>query len=422
MREAWGEEVTRHIPFYSRECMEATKRPFVVQLFGTDLDNEAISAALVFKQSEVQTKEGQWYLTRIMPYRTAENVIDGLVLTFVDINPVKETQKTLRRMSKVFTVTLDPVLILDLAGRVIDLNEEAARHYGFSRDELRGQPVATIVPERSGGTHYPCLDAYRGIGMTMVLLKHLGGGKFTYAGAHESILIYRRATHQVDTLATDGTWLGLQDDIGAFLEEHEIELQPGDAMVLYTDGITEAKNPQGVQYNIDRLRDMLIRQGSLSMPSAQKIRDGIVDDVMEVAPGHVPVPRTIDATAEEAFRTYDMRLAPVQIYRGLFTPGTFNLVAPAKPVFVGFVDTAPVITPAEGGAARVNVSISSHTVELTRKNPDVRSHESQQRRAAGDDFYKDVNTVGDWEVPWGENRKIASGQDDAFGRRAGSFG
>ena len=116
--------------------------------------------------------------------------------------------------------------------------------------------------------------------MTMVLLKHLGGGKFTYAGAHESILIYRRATHQVDTLPTDGTWLGLQDDIGAFLEEHEIELQPGDAMVLYTDGITEAKNPQGVQYNIDRLRDMLIRQGSTSMPSAQKIRDGIVDDVM----------------------------------------------------------------------------------------------------------------------------------------------
>lgn len=34
------------------------------------------------------------------------------------------------------------------------------------------QPVATIVPERSGGTHYPCLDAYRGIGMTMVLLNH----------------------------------------------------------------------------------------------------------------------------------------------------------------------------------------------------------------------------------------------------------
>lgn len=116
--------------------------------------------------------------------------------------------------------------------------------------------------------------------MTMVLIKHVGGGKFTYAGAHESILVYRRSTHQVETLSTDGTWLGLQDDIGAFLEEHEVELEPGDALILYTDGITEAKNPQGVQYNIDRLRDMVIRQGSMSMPSAQKIRDGIIDDVM----------------------------------------------------------------------------------------------------------------------------------------------
>ena len=69
-------------------------------------------------------------------------------------------------------------------------------------------------------------------------------------------------------------------DIGPFIEEHEVELSHGDALVLYTDGVTEAKNPQGVQYNLDRLRDMLIKQGSMSMPSAQKIRDGIIDDVM----------------------------------------------------------------------------------------------------------------------------------------------
>jgi hypothetical protein len=130
----------------------------------------------------------------------------------------------------------------------------------------------------------------------------------------------------------------------------------------------------------------------------------------------------IDATAETMFRTYDMRLAPVQIYRGIFTPGTFNLVAPAKPGFVGYVDTAPVVTPAEGGASKVTLTCVSHTVELTRKNPDVRSHESQQRRAPGDDFYKDVNTVGEWEVTWGQERKLASGQNDSFGRRAGSFG
>jgi two-component system CheB/CheR fusion protein len=110
-------------------------------------DGREVLRTLVFKQSEVQTKEGQWYLMRIMPYRTADNVIDGLVLTFVDINPVKEAQKTLRRMSKVFTTGLDPILILDLLGRVVDLNDEAIRSYGFSRDELRGQPVSLFVPK-----------------------------------------------------------------------------------------------------------------------------------------------------------------------------------------------------------------------------------------------------------------------------------
>ena len=44
--------------------------------------------------------------------------------------------------------------------------------------------------------------------------------------------------------------------------------------------VTEAKNPQGAQYDLDRLCDALVRHGSAQMPSAQKIRDGIIDDVM----------------------------------------------------------------------------------------------------------------------------------------------
>lgn len=116
--------------------------------------------------------------------------------------------------------------------------------------------------------------------MTMVLLKHIGGGKFRFAGAHEALLVYRRAKNQVETLTTEGSWLGLQEDIGPFVEEKEVELLPGDALILYTDGVTEAKNPQGVQYNLDRLRDMAQKHGGASMPSAQKIRDGIIDDVM----------------------------------------------------------------------------------------------------------------------------------------------
>ena len=58
----------------------------------------------------------------------------------------KMVEEDLRRMSKVFMDAVDPILIEDPDGRVIDMNDEAERSYGWSRDELIGQPIKTIVP------------------------------------------------------------------------------------------------------------------------------------------------------------------------------------------------------------------------------------------------------------------------------------
>ena len=114
-------------------------------------DNREVLRTLVFKLAEVQTKEGHWYLMRIMPYRTVENVIDGVVITFVDINPVKAAEKSLLRMSKVFLEGAEPMLILDLAGKIVGANEVAVRTYGWSRQEMIGQPFQMTVAD-SGKT------------------------------------------------------------------------------------------------------------------------------------------------------------------------------------------------------------------------------------------------------------------------------
>jgi two-component system CheB/CheR fusion protein len=106
----------------------------------------AVLKTLGSKESEVRTKDGTWYLMRIMPYRTAENVIDGLVLTFVDIHRLKDAQKELSRMLKVFMASVDPIFIIDLEDRIANLNEEALRTYGFSREQLLGKPISVIVP------------------------------------------------------------------------------------------------------------------------------------------------------------------------------------------------------------------------------------------------------------------------------------
>jgi len=50
-------------------------------------------------------------------------------------------------LERVFRHATDPILIEDLDGFVLDLNQEAEKTYGFSRDELIGSPILTIVPE-----------------------------------------------------------------------------------------------------------------------------------------------------------------------------------------------------------------------------------------------------------------------------------
>lgn len=110
----------------------------------------------------------------------------------------------------------------------------------------------------------------------------------------------------------------------------------------------------------------------------------------------------IDTVVQGLVRTTDVRNAPMQLYRGYFDPVTRALVAAAKPRFVGYVDTAPIFTPKENDEGSLTFTCVSTTRELTRTSNEVRSDESQQKRSAGDGFYKDTSVVGDWQLFWGQ--------------------
>ena len=97
-------------------------------------------------EKDVKDRHGNWFLLRVLPYRSRGRV-EGVVITLVDIREIKKTEAELRRMSKVFMDGADPIVIEDLEGRIVDLNEEAARAYGYSREELIGQPSRKLVPD-----------------------------------------------------------------------------------------------------------------------------------------------------------------------------------------------------------------------------------------------------------------------------------
>jgi two-component system CheB/CheR fusion protein len=61
---------------------------------------------LVYKETQVMTRTGQWYTVRIMPYRTHENVIDGVVITFADITAFKQLEIALRENEERLKVLL----------------------------------------------------------------------------------------------------------------------------------------------------------------------------------------------------------------------------------------------------------------------------------------------------------------------------
>jgi serine phosphatase RsbU (regulator of sigma subunit) len=105
--------------------------------------------------------------------------------------------------------------------------------------------------------------------------------RIVFAGAHEHFLVVREGVQPVESIATPGTWLGVMPDIGKFTTETTVDLRPNDLVVLYTDGITEARNARGEQYGFDRLCALV---GSLRKDPIEQIRDNVLADVSRWAP------------------------------------------------------------------------------------------------------------------------------------------
>jgi two-component system CheB/CheR fusion protein len=68
-------------------------------------------------ENQVETKDDRWYTMRIMPYRTVDNVIDGVVITFNDITELKrleESNKAAREYAEAIIDTIrEPLVVLD---------------------------------------------------------------------------------------------------------------------------------------------------------------------------------------------------------------------------------------------------------------------------------------------------------------------
>jgi two-component system, chemotaxis family, CheB/CheR fusion protein len=102
-----------------------------------------------FIENEIATNDGRWFNVRIMPYRTRDNRIDGLVLTFTNITLAKKAQQTLTfsetRYRRLFESAKDGILILDAeTGMIVDVNPFLIEMLGYSKEQFTEKSIWEI--------------------------------------------------------------------------------------------------------------------------------------------------------------------------------------------------------------------------------------------------------------------------------------
>ena len=116
-------------------------------------DATAAFESLRVIEREVRTDDGRWYAMRVLPYRTAENRIDGAVLTFIDITGLRSAEERITSSEDQLRRAMEgsrehAIMLMDHEGKVTAWNSGAEKLFGWSAEEMTGQSIERVfTPE-----------------------------------------------------------------------------------------------------------------------------------------------------------------------------------------------------------------------------------------------------------------------------------
>ncbi|WP_223652915.1 CheR family methyltransferase [Hymenobacter psoromatis] len=123
-------------------------------------DVQLVLARLTSVEVNIQTLGGEWFTMRILPYRSLDNYINGVVITFTDITRLKQLEahshQAARFSQSMADTVREPLLALDADLRVYSANCAFAEAFQENQAELPGQPLAALA---GGAWNQPALLA-----------------------------------------------------------------------------------------------------------------------------------------------------------------------------------------------------------------------------------------------------------------------
>ena len=114
-----------------------------------DIHARHVLKSLISVETAITTHKNKWYNVRIMPYRTLEDRIDGLVITFTDITIARQAGEAMSisetRYRRLFESSKDGILILDAeTGKIKDVNPYLVELLGYSKEQFLEKAIWEI--------------------------------------------------------------------------------------------------------------------------------------------------------------------------------------------------------------------------------------------------------------------------------------
>jgi two-component system CheB/CheR fusion protein len=139
---------------------------FAHQLEYPDLikDARAILSDLAPVKREIHSRSGRWYDIRMRPYRTVDDKIDGVVLTFVDISEQRDIEEALRASEqrllhekRLVELSREPIFVWEFDGNILEWNRGSEELYGYLHEEAVGQPKDGLLKTSVPGSSFDAL-------------------------------------------------------------------------------------------------------------------------------------------------------------------------------------------------------------------------------------------------------------------------
>ncbi|MFZ2472397.1 MAG: chemotaxis protein CheB [Methanothrix sp.] len=121
-----------------------------VNMLGESLVNDVreVLDTLQLKEKQVETTDGKWFQMRVMPYRTSENRINGVAVTFNDISTIKELEKSLqdakRYAQNIVETVSEPLVVLNSGMKVVSANRTFYETFQVTPQETEGKLIYAL--------------------------------------------------------------------------------------------------------------------------------------------------------------------------------------------------------------------------------------------------------------------------------------